>query len=33
LAAVEHIYPLDQFKEAIKQSLKPYRGGKILFSF
>src|SRR6267378_405950 len=32
-AAVEHVYPLEQFKEAFKQSLKPYRGGKILFSF
>jgi NADPH:quinone reductase-like Zn-dependent oxidoreductase len=30
-AAVEHVYPLDQFKEAFKQSLKPNRGGKILF--
>jgi len=30
-AAVEHVYPLDQFKEAFKQSLKPNRSGKILF--
>ncbi len=32
-AAVEHVYPLDQFKEAFKQSLKPNRSGKILFRF
>jgi NADPH:quinone reductase-like Zn-dependent oxidoreductase len=32
-AAVEHVYPLDQFKEAFKQSLKSNRSGKILFSF
>jgi NADPH:quinone reductase-like Zn-dependent oxidoreductase len=32
-AAVEHVYPLDQFKEAFKQSLKSNRGGKILFKF
>jgi NADPH:quinone reductase-like Zn-dependent oxidoreductase len=30
-AAVEHVYPLDQFKEAFKQSLKSERSGKILF--
>src|SRR5260370_29498360 len=30
-AAVQHVYPLDQFKEAFKQSLKPNRSGKILF--
>jgi NADPH:quinone reductase-like Zn-dependent oxidoreductase len=30
-AAVEHVYPLDQFKEAFKQSLKSNRSGKILF--
>jgi NADPH:quinone reductase-like Zn-dependent oxidoreductase len=30
-AAVERVYPLDQFKEAFKQSLKSNRGGKILF--
>jgi NADPH:quinone reductase-like Zn-dependent oxidoreductase len=32
-AAVEHVYPLGQFKEAFKQSLKSNRGGKILFQF
>jgi NADPH:quinone reductase-like Zn-dependent oxidoreductase len=32
-AAVEQVYPLDQFKEAFKQSLKPNRSGKILFQF
>ena len=32
-AAVEHVYPLDQFKEAFRQSLKSNRGGKILFKF
>src|SRR5436309_3601650 len=32
-AAVEHVYPLEQFKEAFEQSLKPNRGGKILFKF
>jgi NADPH:quinone reductase-like Zn-dependent oxidoreductase len=32
-AAVEHVYPLDQFKEAFKQSLKANRRGKILFKF
>jgi NADPH:quinone reductase-like Zn-dependent oxidoreductase len=32
-AAVEHVYPLDQFKEAFEQSLKSNRGGKILFKF
>jgi NADPH:quinone reductase-like Zn-dependent oxidoreductase len=32
-AAVEHVYPLEQFKEAFKQSLKPNRSGKILFGF
>jgi len=31
-AAVEHVYPLDQFKEAFKQSLKSNRSGKILSS-
>src|ERR1700680_1860928 len=30
-AAVEHAYPLEQFKEAFQQSLKPNRSGKILF--
>src|SRR5882762_10005214 len=30
-AAVEHVYPLEQFKEAIEQSLKSNRSGKILF--
>src|ERR1700736_3739846 len=32
-AAVEHVYPLDQFKEAFKRSLKSNRSGKILFKF
>src|SRR6476660_1474559 len=32
-AAVEHVYPLDQFKDAFKHSLKPNRSGKILFKF
>jgi len=32
-AAVDHVYPLDQFKEAFKQSLKSNRSGKILFNF
>jgi NADPH:quinone reductase-like Zn-dependent oxidoreductase len=30
-AAVERVYPLDQFKEAFKQSLKSNHSGKILF--
>jgi hypothetical protein len=30
---VEHVYPLDQFKEAFKQSLQSNRRGKILFKF
>ena len=32
-AAVEHVYPLDQFKEAFRQALKANRNGKILFKF
>jgi NADPH:quinone reductase-like Zn-dependent oxidoreductase len=32
-AAVEHVYPLERFKEAFEQSLKPNRSGKILFKF
>ncbi len=32
-AAVEHVYPLDQFKEAFEHSLRSNRDGKILFSF
>src|SRR6266446_6118542 len=32
-AAVERVYPLEQFKEAFEQSLKPNRNGKILFKF
>jgi len=32
-AAVEHVYPLDQFKEAITRSLRSHRGGKSLFQF
>jgi mitochondrial enoyl-[acyl-carrier protein] reductase / trans-2-enoyl-CoA reductase len=30
--AVEQVYPLDQFKDAIKQSLQSHRRGKILFT-
>jgi len=32
-AAVEHVYPLEQFKEAFEQSSKSNRSGKILFKF
>jgi len=32
-AAVERAYPLEQFREAFEQSLKPNRSGKILFTF
>ncbi len=32
-AAVEHVYPLEQFKEAFKRSLTSNRSGKILFQF
>ena len=32
-AAVEHVYPLDEFKEAFEESLKSNRSGKILFKF
>jgi NADPH:quinone reductase-like Zn-dependent oxidoreductase len=32
-AAVEHVYPLEQYKEAFEQSLKSNRAGKILFKF
>jgi NADPH:quinone reductase-like Zn-dependent oxidoreductase len=32
-AAVERVYPLEQFKEAFEQSLRPNRNGKILFRF
>jgi len=32
-AVVEHVYPLEQFKEAFQQSLKSNRSGKILFKF
>jgi NADPH:quinone reductase-like Zn-dependent oxidoreductase len=32
-AAVEQIYPLEQFKDAFKQSLKSNRNGKVLFKF
>jgi NADPH:quinone reductase-like Zn-dependent oxidoreductase len=32
-AAVEQVYPLEQFKEAIQRSLRSNRGGKILFQF
>src|SRR5437667_9678885 len=32
-AAVDNVYPLEQFKEAFEQSLKSNRRGKILFKF
>ena len=32
-AAVEHVYPLDHFKQAVDRSLKSNRNGKILFKF
>src|SRR5437870_13746631 len=32
-AAVERVYPLEQFKEAFTRSLRSHRGGKILFQF
>jgi NADPH:quinone reductase-like Zn-dependent oxidoreductase len=32
-AEVEHVYPLERFKEAVEQSLKSNRKGKILFKF
>jgi NADPH:quinone reductase-like Zn-dependent oxidoreductase len=32
-AAVEHVYPLEQFKDAIEHSLRSNRSGKILFKF
>src|SRR6266480_4411850 len=32
-AAVEHVYPLEQFKEAFAHSLSSSRNGKILFKF
>jgi len=32
-AAVEHTYPLEEFKQAIKQCLQSNRSGKILFQF
>lgn len=32
-AAVEQVYPLDQFKEAFKRSLESNRDGKVLFTF
>jgi NADPH:quinone reductase-like Zn-dependent oxidoreductase len=32
-AAVEHVYALEQFKEAFDQALKSNRSGKILFKF
>ena len=32
-AAVENVYPLEQFKEAFEQSLRPNRSGKVLFKF
>jgi hypothetical protein len=30
---VEHVYPLEQFKEAFQRSLTSNRSGKILFKF
>src|SRR5205807_999426 len=33
IAAVERAYPLEQFREAFEQSLKPNRSGKVLFTF
>jgi NADPH:quinone reductase-like Zn-dependent oxidoreductase len=32
-AEVEHVYPLERFKEAFEQSLKSNRCGRILFKF
>ncbi len=32
-AAVEHVYPLEQFKQAFEHSLRSSRNGKILFKF
>lgn len=32
-AAVDHVYPLDEFKAAFEQALKSKRSGKILFTF
>jgi hypothetical protein len=32
-AAVGHVYPLEQFKEAIEQSLESNRRRKIMFNF
>src|SRR5437667_2489932 len=32
-AAVEHVYPPEQFKDAFTRSLRSHRGGKILFQF
>src|SRR5438552_9650309 len=32
-AAVERVYPLEQFKEAFTRSLRSHAGGKILFQF
>src|SRR5882672_4238343 len=32
-AAVEQVYPLEQFKRAFEHSLRPSRNGKILFKF
>jgi NADPH:quinone reductase-like Zn-dependent oxidoreductase len=32
-AAVEHVYPLERFKEAFEHALKPNRSGKVLFGF
>jgi len=32
-ATVDRVYPLERFKEAFEQSLKPNRSGKVLFKF
>ena len=32
-AAVEQVYPIEQFKQAFERSLKSNRSGKILFNF
>jgi NADPH:quinone reductase-like Zn-dependent oxidoreductase len=32
-ASVDHVYPLEQFKEAFEEALKSNRSGKILFKF
>jgi hypothetical protein len=32
-AALEQVYPLEQYKEAFRHSLRSSRSGKILFKF